>query len=67
LHVGSVDCTDKNSKPICSQFKIGGYPTLIYFPPAPFLFNAEIPEDFQAYGFVFDGKRKVKDWKKFAL
>ena len=46
VHVGSVDCTGPESKQICNQFDIRAYPTMIYFPPSPFLFDDEIPSEF---------------------
>ena len=32
INVGAVDCTDADSKPVCSAMEVQGYPTLLYFP-----------------------------------
>ena len=26
-----MDCSDDDTRPVCKQFKVGGYPTIIYF------------------------------------
>jgi hypothetical protein len=33
VHVGSIDCTADDSKKLCFEFGIQGYPTLAYCPP----------------------------------
>ena len=32
LNVAKVDCTSANGKPLCNQFEVRGYPTLLLFP-----------------------------------
>ena len=32
LHVGMVDCSVEDDKPLCGKYGVKGYPTLIYFP-----------------------------------
>ena len=32
LNVATVDCTQEESRPLCSRVEVRGYPTLIYFP-----------------------------------
>ena len=37
LNVGKIDCTEENNRPICSDYEIKGYPSLLLIPP----FDAE--------------------------
>ena len=31
LNLGKIDCTDNEAKPLCVQYEIGAYPTILYF------------------------------------
>ena len=36
LLIGSIDCDDPSSSPICNRYKVSGFPTLLYLmPPDP--------------------------------
>jgi thiol-disulfide isomerase/thioredoxin len=51
LLIGSVDCTEVSSKPLCTRFNIQGLPTLFYFmppDPAPEIYNGN--QTMQALG-----------------
>ena len=42
FNVGKVDCTEASGGRLCSLLKIGGYPTLLYFPVT----NIDDPDSF---------------------
>lgn len=52
--IGDVDCTADDTKEICEQIGVKGYPTVKYF-------NSETPEDGEAY----NGGRTVDELKTF--
>ena len=32
VNVAKMDCTDEKNRPICSEYNVKGFPTLLYFP-----------------------------------
>ena len=32
VNVAKIDCTEEGNRPICSEFGVKGFPTLLYFP-----------------------------------
>lgn len=57
VNFAKVDCTTEDNKPVCSQFSIKGFPTLIYFP-------AE--EGFNTQYYSHKGARTVEDILAFS-
>lgn len=53
VNVAVMDCDDKNSSPICAQFDIGGFPTLLLLKGR--------------YSFKYRGERSIEGFAKFAL
>ena len=32
VNVAKIDCTEESNRPICSEYNVKGFPTLLYFP-----------------------------------
>lgn len=58
LNVGKVDCTTDEGKPLCSDYEIRGFPTVLFFP-------AE--EGLNDRYFTYEGMRSLEDLEDFAL
>lgn len=58
LNVAKVDCTAENSKEICENFEVRGYPTLLYFPSE---------EEHSGKYFKYNGMRSKEALEGFAL
>ena len=53
-----MDCTGDDSKDLCSQYEIRGYPTLLYFPV-----EADRSGKYQKY----NGERSLETLVEYAL
>lgn len=73
LNVGKVDCTTEEGKPLCSQFNIRGFPSLLYFPPAgadapPKDPNVKEGEETNTPSYYrYNGMRSLEALENFAL
>ena len=64
LNVAKVDCTSDNGKPLCQQFEVRGYPTLLWF-PTDLIENGEGAAQKNYY--KFQGPRSLDEFKSFSL
>ena len=53
VNIGRIDCTDENSRSVCGQFGVRGYPTLIFLKEGKY--------------YTFRGPRKLENLADFAL
>ena len=53
VNVGLVDCDDKSASPVCAQFDVSGYPTLLFMKGR--------------YVYKYKGERSAEAFAKFAL
>ena len=58
IHIGKVDCTADESKDLCSQYEVRGYPSLLYFPV-----EEERSGKYQKY----NGGRTIEMLEEYAL
>lgn len=58
LNVGKVDCTTDESKDLCSQYEVRGYPTLLYFP---------VEEDRSGKYQKYQGGRSMEQLEEYSL
>ena len=59
LNMGSVDCTDSKSRSLCKLFKVGAYPTLLYYT------NDQLEGPAKVYKFA--ETRSIDTLEKFAI
>jgi len=53
VNIARIDCTDENSRNVCGQFGVRGYPTLILLKEGKY--------------YTFKGPRKLENLADFAL
>jgi protein disulfide-isomerase-like protein len=58
LNVGKVDCTTDLGKPLCSDYEVRGFPTVLFFPAG---------EDLNDRYYKYEGMRSLSDLEDFAL
>ena len=62
VNVAKVDCTKPHSKPVCKQFKVKGYPTILYFDNKTMYYQYKGKRDLQSLeSYVLDGGYKKHD------
>ena len=54
-YIGRVDCTAKDGRPLCTKYKVTGYPTLLYMAPG------------SHEAVKYDGKRNLDDFEEFMM
>ena len=52
-----MDCTEEQNKPVCGQFEVKGFPTVIYFPA---------DEAYKNQWFKHKGVRTIESFDAFA-
>lgn len=61
MNVAKVDCTSTQGKPLCTDFGVKGYPTLLFFPT-----GNHVSGDSTNY-FKYKGSRDLQSLEKFSL
>ena len=61
MNVAKVDCTSAEGKPLCTDFGVKGYPTLLFFPP-----GKHTSGDSTSY-FKYKGARDLQSLEKFSV
>jgi len=62
MNVGKVDCTSADGKPLCTQFEVRGYPTLLLFPTEVIENGADTKQYYK-----YAGPRQLESLRSFAL
>ena len=53
VNVAKMDCTDEANRPICGQYNVKGFPTLLYFP---------VEEGFETQNFKYAKQRDINSF-----